>query len=196
MSKIFTISITSFRPPFMREKQRQENTVCKKYVGGKVVYHDFKWNNPKAGRNIMHFDTDECRAERAPYNETFAKQVQRAFDRAVIRFHKHYAGINRADEVVRSYAPYSIAPNAIIHEMSEKWVQYSKDKKFLVNIVSRLTIKYNTMMCVAQQGKYKLISDCLYDVHKAYHELQSMCRPDHHEVVYKGKKNPLTANLK
>ena len=196
MSKIFTIQITSFKPPFMREKQRKENTVCKKYVGGKVVYHDFKWNNPKAGRNVMFFDTPETIAERAPYNETFAKQIQRAFDRAVIRFHKHYAGINRADEVVRSYAPYKQAPNAIIHEMSEKWVQYGKDKKFLENIVSRLTIKYNTMMCVAQQGKYKLISDCLYDVHKAYHELQSMCRPAHHVVVFKGKRNPLTANLK
>ena len=78
MSKIFTIQITSFRPPFMREKQRKENTVCKKYVGGKVVYHEFKWNNPKAGRNVMFFDTPETIAERTPYNETFAKQVQRA----------------------------------------------------------------------------------------------------------------------
>tara|TARA_Y100000034_G_scaffold136054_1_gene210519 strand:- start:284 stop:874 length:591 start_codon:yes stop_codon:yes gene_type:complete len=196
MSKIFTIQIASFKPPFMREKQRKENTVCKKYVGGKVVYHDFKWNSPKAGRNVMFFDTPETIAERTPYNERFQQQVQRAFDRAVIRFHKHYAGINRADEVVRSYAPYKQAPNAIIHEMSEKWVQYSKDKKFLGNIVSRLTIKYNTIMCVAQQGKYKLISDALYDVHKAYHELQSMCRPVHHVVVFKGKRNPLTANLK
>lgn len=196
MSNIFTIQITPFKPPFMREKQRKENTVCKKYVGGQVEYHDFKWNNPKAGRNIMFFDTDECREERAPYNETFAKSVQRAYDRAVIRFHKHYAGINREDEIVNSYAPYKQAPNAIKHEMSEKWLQYQADKKFLGNIVSRLTIKYNTMMCVAQQGKYKLITDALYDVHKAYHELQSMCRPQHHVVVYKGKRNPLTANRK
>lgn len=196
MSNIFTIEITPFKPPFMREKMTAHNTVCKQRVGYKYEYVEYRWNNPKCGRPQMYKDNDLCHAERAPYNERFAKSVQRAFDRAVIRFHKHYAGINREDEIIRSYAPYKQAPNAIIYEMSEKWLQYQADKKFLGNIVSRLTIKYNAMMMVAQQGKYKLISDALYDVHKAYHELQSMCRPDHHVVVYKGKRNPLTANRK
>ena len=168
----FTIQISAFKPPFMREKMTLQYTVCKQRVGYKYQYCEYRYNKQALGR------------------------VQRAYDKAVIRFHKHYAGINHADERVRSYAPYAIAPNAIVHEMSERWVKYGADKKFLKNIVSRLTIKYNTLMCLAQQGKYKLIQDALYDVHKAYHELQSMCRPHNHEVVYKGYKNPLTANLK
>tara|TARA_A100001391_G_scaffold60791_1_gene37911 strand:- start:948 stop:1538 length:591 start_codon:yes stop_codon:yes gene_type:complete len=196
MSKTFTIQISSFKPPFMREKMTSHDTVVKKRVGYQYKYVEHRWNNPKCGRPQMYKDTEATIAERAPYNERFAQQVQRAYDRAVIRFHKHYAGINREDEVIRSYAPYKQAPNAILHEMSQRWVQYGKDKKFLEGIVSRLKIKYNAMMMVAQQGKYKLISDALYDVHKAYHELQSLCRPDHHVVVYKGKKDPLLANRK
>tara|TARA_Y100000034_G_C6875883_1_gene400545 strand:- start:283 stop:717 length:435 start_codon:yes stop_codon:yes gene_type:complete len=142
----------------------------------------------------MYKDNSASIAERAPYNERFSQQLDRVFNKAVIRFNKHYAGINYQDEVVRTYAPYAIAPEATINVMSKKWLQHTADKKFLSSIVSRLTIKYNTMMCLAQQGKYSLIQDALYDVNKAYHELQSMCRPSHHEVVFKGKKNPLTAN--
>jgi hypothetical protein len=196
MSKTFTIQISSFKPPFMREKMIEQNTVVKQRVGTQYQHVEYRWNRPACGRPKMYKDNEATIAERAPYNESFAKQVQRAYDRAVIRFHKHYAGINRDDEVIRSYAPYKQAPNAILHEMSQRWVQYGKDKKFLESIVSRLKIKYNFMMMVAQQGKYKLISDALYDVHKAYHELQSLCRPDHHVVVYKGKKDPLLANRK
>ena len=196
MSKIFTIQIAPFKPPFMREKMTLQHTVCKQRVGYKYQYCEYRYNKQALGRVTMFRDNDASIAERAPYNEKFAKSIQRAYDRAVIRFHKHYVGINHADEVVRSYAPYAIAPNAIVHEMSDRWAQYGADKKFLGNIKSRLTIKYDVLMCLAQQEKYKLIQDALYDVHKAYHELQSMCRPHNHEVVYKGYKNPLTANLK
>jgi len=196
MSKIFTITISPFRAPFMRASMTRQDTVCKQRVGYKYEYCEYRYNKRALGRPAMYKDNPASIAERAPYNEKFAKQVQRAFDKAVIRFHTQYAGINYHEEIARSYAPYAIAPNAIIHEMSEKWRQYKKDSELLENVVSRLTIKYDTLMCLAQQGKYKFISDALYDVHKAYHELQSMCRPDHHEVVYRGKKNPLTANLK
>ena len=109
--KNFTIQIAPVRAPYMREKQRVENTVCKKYVRGKVVYHEFRWNNPKAGRNIMFFDTPDCEVEREPYAQKFASRVQRAFDKAVIRFDNDYRNLKLEDEIVSVYAPLVIAEN-------------------------------------------------------------------------------------
>ncbi len=197
MSKIFTIQIAPVRAPYMREKMIPVNTVCKKYVNGKVEYHEFRWNNPKAGRNIMWKDTPESQAEREQYKENFAHRVQRAYDKAVIRFHKHYGDLNFEDEIVRVYAPYpDLAPNATITVYSQRVRDYKAHQRFLEDIVSKMNIQFNTLMSILQQGKYDLAKDSLYKLNKYMFDLQSMCRPEHHEVVFKGKNNPLTANLR
>ncbi len=197
MTKIFTIQIAPIKAPYMREKKRQENTVCKKYVGGKVVYHEFRWNNPKAGRNVMYFDTPATEAERQPYAEKFAHRVQRAYDKAVIRFHTHYKGIKFEDEIVRVYAPYpDLAPNATVTVYSQRVHEYNAHQAFLRDIVSKMNNQYSGLMSLLQRGQWDLSKDSLYKLNKYMFDLQSMCRPDHHEVVFKGKNNPLTANLR
>jgi hypothetical protein len=181
----------------MQCRQDAHNTVCKKRVNGKVVYHEFRWNNPKAGRNIMFKDNAASVAEREQYKEVFAQRVQKAFDKANARFFTHYDGINFEDEIVRVYAPYpNIAPNATITVYSQRVHEYNAHRDFLRDIVSKMNNQYNTLMCVLQQGKYDLAKDSLYKLNKYMFDLQSMCRPDHHEVVFKGKNNPLTANLR
>ena len=195
MTKIFTIQIAPVRAPYMREKQRVENTVCKKYVRGKVVYHEFRWNSPKAGRNVMYFDTPDTEAERQPYAEKFAHRVQRAFDKAVARFHTHYKGFRLEDEIVRVYAPYpDLAPNALITVYSAKVHEYRAHKAFLRDIVSKMNNQYSGLMGLLQRGQWDLSKDSLYLLNKYMFDLQSMCRPDHHVVEFKGDKNPLLAN--
>ncbi len=195
MSKIFTILIAPVRAPYMREKQRTENTVCKKYVRGKVEYHEFKWNNPKAGRNIMWKDTTESREEREQYAPKFAQRVQRAFDKAVIRFHTEYKGLRLEDEIVRVYAPYpDLAPNATVTVYSQRVRDYKAHQAFLRDIVSKMNIQFNTLMSLLQRGQFDLSKDSLYKLNKYMFDLQSMCRPDHHVIEFKGKNNPLLAN--
>lgn len=197
MTTTFTIQITPIKAPFMRCRQDAVPTVTKARVNGKVEYHEFRWNNPKAGRNIMFKDTPDTIAEREQYKENFAHRVQRAFDKANIRFFAHYKDINFEDEIVRVYAPYpNIAPNATITVYSQRVHQYNAHRDFLRDIVSKMNNQYNTLMCVLQQGKYDLAKDSLYKLNKYMFDLQSMCRPEHHEVVFKGDKNPLTANLR
>ena len=197
MSKIFTIQIAPIRAPYMREKMTPVNTVCKKYVNGKVEYHEFRWNNPKAGRNIMWKDTPESREEREQYAPKFAQRVQRAFDKAVIRFHTHYKGIKFEDEIVRVYAPYpDLAPNATITVYSQRVHEYKAHQRFLEDIVSKMNIQFNTLMSLLQRGQWDRSKDSLYKLNKYMFDLQSMCRPDHHVVEFKGKNNPLTANLR
>ena len=193
--KKFTIQIAPIRAPYMRCKQNAVPTVCKKYVCGKVEYHEFRWNNPKAGRNIMWKDTTESEEERQPYAEKFAQRVQRAYDKAHNRFYTYYKGIKFEDEIVRVYAPYPhLAPNATITVYSQRVHEYKAHKDFLRDIVSKMNIQFNTLMCVLQQGKYDLAKGSLYKLNKYMFDLQSMCRPDHHEVVFKGKNDPLLAN--
>ena len=195
MSKKFTIQIAPIKAPYMRHRQDAVPTVCKKYVGGKVEYHEFRWNNPKAGRNIMWKDNPDTIAEREQYKEAFAHRVQRAFDKANIRFFKHYDGINFEDEIVRVYAPYpNLLPDTTITVYSQRVHEYNAHRDFLRDIVSKMNIQFNTLMCVLQQGKYDLAKDSLYKLNKYLYDLQSMCRPEHHEVVFKGKVDPLTAN--
>ena len=195
--KKFTIQIAPIRAPYMREKMTPVPTVCKKYVNGKVEYHEFRWNNPKAGRNIMWKDTPESEAEREQYKENFARRVQRAYDKANARFFTHYNGIKFEDEIVRVYAPYpDLAPNATITVYSQRVHEYNAHRDFLRDIVSKMNIQFNTLMSVLQQGKYDLAKGSLYKLNKYMFDLQSMCRPEHHEVVFKGKNNPLTANLR
>ena len=197
MTKKFTIQIAPIKAPYMRCKQDAVPTVCKKYVGGKVVYHEFRWDNPKAGRNIMWKDNPDTVAEREQYKEAFAQRVQRAFDKANARFYTHYNGIKFDDEIVRVYAPYpDLAPNATITVYSQRVHDYNAHRDFLRDIVSKMNNQYNTLMCVLQQGKYDLAKGSLYKLNKYMFDLQSMCRPEHHEVVFKGKVNPLTANLR
>ena len=195
MTTTFTIQIAPIKAPYMRCRQDAVPTVCKKYVGGKVEYHEFRWNNPKAGRNIMFKDTPDTIAEREQYKENFAHRVQRAFDKANARFFVHYKDINFDDEIVRVYAPYpNLLPDTTITVYSQRVHEYNAHRDFLRDIVSKMNIQYNTLMCVLQQGKYDLAKDSLYKLNKYLYDLQSMCRPDHHEVVFKGKNNPLTAN--
>ena len=197
MSKIFTIQIAPIRAPYMRCKQDAVPTVCKKYVGGKVVYHEFRWNNPKAGRNIMWKDNADSETEREQYKEQFAHRVQRAFDKANIRFYKHYNGIKFEDEIIRVYAPYpDLAPNATITVYSQRVHEYKAHQDFLRDIVSKMNIQFNGLMCCLQRGQWDLSKDSLYKLNKYMFDLQSMCRPDHHVVEFKGKNNPLTANLR
>ena len=193
--KKFTIQIAPIRAPYMRCRQNAVNTVCKKYVNGKVEYHEFRWNNPKAGRNIMWKDNTDTEQEREQYKEKFAQRVQRAYDKAVIRFHTHYKGIKFEDEIVRVYAPYpDLAPNATITVYSQRVHQYNAHRDFLRDIVSKMNIQFDTLMSTLQRGQWDLSKDSLYKLNKYMFDLQSMCRPEHHEVVFKGKNCPLLAN--
>ena len=195
MSKKFTIQITPIKAPYMRCKQDAVPTVCKKYVGGKVEYHEFRWNNPKAGRNIMWKDNADTIEEREQYKQQFADRVQRAFHKANIRFYKHYNGIKFEDEIVRVYAPYpDLAPNATITVYSQRVHEYKAHQRFLEDIVSKMNIQFDTLMSLLQRGQWDRSKDSLYKLNKYMFDLQSMCRPDHHVVEFKGKNNPLTAN--
>jgi len=192
--KKFTIEITPVKSPYMRETMLWTDTVAKKRVKGKVVYHAHKWNNPKCGLNRRYLDNDLATAERDRHSARIEGLFQRAFDKAVIRHELKYAGINYQDEIARTYAPYAIAPNATISEMTLKWRKYEADRKVLKNALAKLRTKYTLMMCCLQQGKWDAAKDCLYDLNVYLMELQSLARPDHHEIVFKGKNNPLTAN--
>ena len=195
MSKIFTIQIAPVRAPYMQCRQDAHNTVAKKRVRGKEVYYTHMWDNPKCKRHVMFMDNADSIAEREKYKEQFARRVQKAFDKANARFYTHYNGINFEDEIVRVYAPYpKLLPNTTITVYSQRVQNYNDDRDFLRGIVSKMNNQYNTLMCVLQQGKYDLAKDSLYKLNKYMYDLQSMCRPDHHEVVFKGKNNPLTAN--
>ena len=193
--KKFTIQIAPIRAPYMRCKQDAVPTVCKKYVNGKVEYHAFRWNNPKAGRNIMWKDNADTIEEREQYKQQFADRVQRAYNKANSRFYTHYNGIKFADEIVRVYAPYpDLAPNATITVYSQRVHEYNAHRDFLRDIVSKMNIQFNTLMSTLQRGQWDLSKDSLYKLNKYMFDLQSMCRPEHHEVVFKGKVDPLTAN--
>lgn len=194
--KKFTIEITPVKSPYMRETMQWTDTVAKKRVKGKVVYHAHKWDNPKCGLNRRYLDNDQAAAERGRHSAKIEGLFQRAFDKAVIRHELKYAGINYQDEIARTYAPYAIAPSAIINEMTLKWGRYQEERKVLGSALSKLRIKYELLMCCLQQGKWDAAKSCLYDVNLYLMELQSIARPQHHEIVFKGKNNPLTANRK
>ena len=141
MTTTFTIQIAPIKAPYMRHRQDAVPTVCKKYVGGKVEYHEFRWNNPKAGRNIMWKDNPDTIAEREQYKEAFAHRVQRAFDKANARFFAHYDGINFDDEIVRVYAPYpNLLPDTTITVYSQRVHEYNAHRDFLRDIVSKMNI--------------------------------------------------------
>ena len=126
MATTFTIQITPIRAPFMRCRQDAVPTVTKARVNGQVVYHEFRWNNPKCGRNIKFMDNADSIEEREQYKESFRRRVQRAFEKANARFFSHYNGINFADEIVRVYAPYPhLAPNATITVYSQRVHEYN-----------------------------------------------------------------------
>ena len=195
MSK-FTITINPFKAPFMREKMKQVPTVCKYRDGHTYRYSEYAYGKPHCGRVYRWEDTQESADEKAQYVEGFMKRVQRAYDKAVSRFHKYYAGIDYNEEIVKTYAPYPQVPSATISVMSARWRQYQEDKKALSQFVSRMRIQFGHMMSSAQQGEYKRIGDSLYLIHKYNLAIQSMCRPDHHEVVYKQVRgvDPMLAN--
>ena len=145
----------------------------------------------------MWKDNADSEQEREQYKQAFADRVQRAFDKANIRFYKHYDGINFKDEIVRVYAPYpDLAPNATVTVYSQRVRDYKAHQAFLRDIVSKMNIQFNGLMCCLQRGQWDLSKDSLYKLNKYMFDLQSMCRPQHHVVEFKGKNNPLTANLR
>lgn len=194
MSKIFTITINPFRAPFMREKMIRVQAICKYRDGSTYKYSEYAYGKPHCGRIYRWTEGDNTVAERERYIPRFQARVEKAYEKAVTRFNNTYAGINYADEVVSTYMPYPNLTDATKNVMSERWVNYNKDKQFLENIRSRLLIKWTYCMTLAQQGNYKAIGNALYHVHVYYLELSSLCRPQHHEVVYKGDNDPLLAN--
>ena len=195
MTKIFTIQITPIRKPFMREKKIQQQTVCKYRNGSTYEYSPYAYGKQHCGYVYKYKDTDECIAERAEYMPAFLAMVDRVHSKAVSRFFKFYADYNQDNEVIRVWAPYpTLAPNALKTVYSQRKHQHDAHVRFLEDIKSKMRIQYNTLMCVLQQGQWDLANDSLYKLNKYLFDLQSMCRPDHHEVVFKGKVNPLTAN--
>ena len=195
MTKIFTIQITPIRKPFMREKKIQQQTVCKYRNGSTYEYSPYAYGKQHCGYVYKYKDTDECIAERAEHMPAFLAMVDRVHSKAVSRFFKFYADYNQDNEVIRVWAPYpTLAPNALKTVYSQRKPQHDAHVRFLEDIKSKMRIQYNTLMCVLQQGQWDLANDSLYKLNKYLFDLQSMCRPDHHEVVFKGKVNPLTAN--
>ena len=195
MTKIFTIQITPIRKPFMREKKVMQQTVCKYRNGSTYEYSPYAYGKQHCGYVYKYKDTDECIAERAEHMPAFLAMVDRVHSKAVSRFFKFYADYNQDNEVIRVWAPYpTLAPNALKTVYSQRKHQHDAHVRFLEDIKSKMRIQYNTLMCVLQQGQWDLANDSLYKLNKYLFDLQSMCRPDHHEVVFKGKVNPLTAN--
>ncbi len=192
----FTITISPFKPPFMRERMIRVPTVCKYRNGYKYEYSPYAYGKPHCGRVFRWEDTEDSSNEKARYEEGFMKKVQRAYDKAVIRFNKYYATIDYNEEIVKTYAPYPQVPSATISVMSAKWRQYKEDRKALSQFLSRMRVQFGHMMSSAQQGEYKRIGDSLYLIHKYNLAIQSMCRPDHHDVVYKQIRgvDPMLAN--
>jgi len=195
MTKIFTIQITPIRKPYMREKKQRMNTVCKYRNGSTYEYSPYRYGKPQCGRVYSYHDTDATIAERDQYMPAFLDMVDRVHSKARSRFFKFYADYNVEDEILRVYAPYpTLAPNATITVMSAKWKEWDRDQRFLSDIRSKMRIQYNTLMCLLQRGEWDKSNDSLYLLNKYMYDLQSMCRPDHHEIVFKGEKNPLLAN--
>ena len=165
--KTFTIQINPIKAPWMEEKQT--------------------WDNR---------DTPECREERQQHVEKFARRVQRAFDKAWVRFSLHYKELRYEDEIIRVYAPYpTLAPSATVTVYSQRVRDYEAHRDFLRDIVSKMNIQFDCLMSTIQRQQWNLAGDSLYLLNKYLYDLQSMCRPDHHEVIFKGK-NPLIANRK
>ena len=195
MTKIFTIQITPIRKPFMREKKVMQQTVCKYRNGSTYEYSPYAYGKQHCGYVYKYKDTDECIAERAEHMPAFLDMVDRVHSKARSRFFKFYADYNQDDEIIRVWAPYpTLAPNALKTVYSQRKHQYDAHYRFLEDIKSKMRIQYNTLMSVLQQGQWDLANDSLYKLNKYLYDLQSMCRPEHHEVVFKGKVNPLTAN--
>ena len=195
MPKIFTIQITPIRKPYMREKKQRMNTVCKYRNGSTYEYSPYRYGKPQCGRVYSYHDTDATIAERDQYMPAFLDMVDRVHSKARSRFFKFYADYNVEDEVIRVYAPYpTLAPNALKTVYSQRKHQYDAHYRFLEDIKSKMRIQYNNLMCALQRADWNIANDSLYRLNKYLYDLQSMCRPDHHEVVFKGKVNPLTAN--
>ena len=195
----FIITIKPFKPPFMRERMIRIPTVCKYRKGYKYEYSEYAYGKPACGRVYRWEDTDLSAQEKEIHTERFMKRVQRTYEKAVARFNEYYAGLDYNEEIVKTYAPYPQVPSATVVVMSNRWKQYKEDQKALSQFLSRMRIQFGHMMGSAQQGEYKQIGNSLYLIHKYNFAIQSMCRPDHHIVVYKKNSKgicPLLANRK
>ena len=193
----FIITINPFRAPFMRERMTKIPTVCKYRNGYKYEYSEYAYGKPHCGRVYRWEETEDSQAEKDRHIPAFMKRVERTYEKAMTRFRETYEGITYESEIVGTYAPYPQCPNAIKSIMSDRWSQYKEDGQFLSNIVSRLKIQFGHLMTSAQTGEYDRIGDSLYRIHKMFIRLSSLCRPDHHVVVYKKNSKgicPLLAN--
>ena len=197
MSKTFTIEIAPIKKPYMRAKKQRQNAVCKYRNGSTYEYSQYRYGKPQCGRVYSYHDTDETIAERAQYMPAFLEMVERVHSKARNRYFKFYADYNQDDEIIRVYAPYpTLAPNATKTVYSQRKHQKDAHWAFLDTIKSKMRVQYSNLMCALQRGDWDIANDSLYRLNNYLFELQSMCRPDHHEVVFKGKNNPLTANRK
>ena len=197
MSKIFTIKIAPVIKPFMRAKMTRHNAVCKYRDGSTYKYSPYRYGKPQCGRVYSYHDTDETVAERQPHIDRFVEVVEKVHAKARNRYFAFYSDYNQDDEIIRVYAPYpTIAPNATKTVYSQRKHQHDAHVAFLDGIKSKMRIQYSNMLCALQRGDYQIANDSLYRLNKYMFDLQSMCRPDHHEVVFKGKNNPLLANRK
>ena len=195
MTKIFTIQITPIKKPFMREKKVMQQTVCKYRNGSTYEYSPYAYGKQHCGYVYKYKDTLSTIAERDEHMLAFMDMVDRVHAKARSRFFKFYADYNQDDEIIRVWAPYpTLAPNALKTVYSQRKHQHDDHMLFLQRIKSKMRIQYNTLMSVLQQGQWDLANDSLYKLNKYLYDLQSMCRPEHHEVVFKGQVNPLTAN--
>ena len=77
----FTITISPFRAPFMRERMTKLQTVCKYRNGYKYEYSEYAYGKPRCGRVYRHEDNDETRAEKDSEN------IRPRYDR---RYHMLY----------------------------------------------------------------------------------------------------------
>ena len=172
-----------------------QQTVCKYRNGSTYEYSPYAYGKQHCGYVYKYKDTLSTIAERDEHMLAFMDMVDRVHAKARSRFFKFYADYNQDDEIIRVWAPYpTLAPNALKTVYSQRKHQHDDHMLFLQRIKSKMRIQYNTLMSVLQQGQWDLANDSLYKLNKYLYDLQSMCRPEHHEVVFKGKVNPLTAN--
>lgn len=195
--KKFTIQIAPVRKPFMREKMMKLQTVCKYRNGYKYEYSPYAYGKAYCGRVFRYEDTEWTLEEKAPYLASFMERIEKVVSKAKDRYSKFYANFRYEDEIVKVYAPYpDLAPNALKTVYSERAKQKDAQWQYLREITKKMEIQYGHLMSALQSQQWDRANGSLHILNEHMMKLQSMCRPDHHEVVFKGEKNPLTANRK
>ena len=195
--KKFTIQIAPVRKPFMREKMMKLQTVCKYRNGYKYEYSPYAYGKAHCGRVFRYEDTEWTLDEKASYLASFMERIEKVVSKAKDRYSKFYANFRYEDEIVKVYAPYpDLAPNALKTVYSERAKQKDAQWQYLREITKKMEIQYGHLMSALQSQQWDRANGSLHILNERMMKLQSMCRPDHHVVEFKGEKNPLTANRK